>query len=149
MVRASIQTRHQLDPGLLSDSDTVNITVNAVKRRDRLPLGGATLARRSTRTRSGTDRATVIRCLAASLGLRPIRSAAVSRRHFAGLRSACYTVDATKGNWQYSTNTGGSWTNLITVRRPTTAIHDGHSRGVDHRCVFVAGANYNGFGHLR
>jgi hypothetical protein len=31
---------------------------------------------------------------------------------FAGIAISSYTVDATKGNWQYSTDSGGSWTTL-------------------------------------
>ena len=35
-----------------------------------------------------------------------------SANTFAGIAISSYTVDAAKGNWQYSTNAGGSWTTL-------------------------------------
>ena len=44
-----------------------------------------------------------------------------SANTFAGIAISSYTLDATKGNWQYSTNSGGSWTTLGSATT-TTAI---------------------------
>src|SRR6185369_3707354 len=38
-----------------------------------------------------------------------------SANSFAGIAVSSYTVDATKGNWQYSTNGGSSWTALASA----------------------------------
>ena len=64
-----------------------------------------------------------------------------SANTFSGIAISSYTVDATKGNWQYSTNSGGSWTTLASATT-TTAITLDAAAGTMLR--FVPAADYNG-----
>ena len=62
-----------------------------------------------------------------------------SANTFAGIAISSYTVDATKGNWQYSTNSGGSWTTLGSATTTTAITLDATAM-----LRFVPAANYNG-----
>ncbi len=56
-----------------------------------------------------------------------------------GIAISSYTVDATKGNWQYSTNSGSTW-NTLSSATTTTAI----TLNAADMLRFVPTANYNG-----
>jgi hypothetical protein len=58
---------------------------------------------------------------------------------FAGIAIGSYTVDAAKGNWQYSTNGGTSW---VTLGSATTAA--AIRINAADKLRFVPAANYNG-----
>ncbi|MDP1611757.1 MAG: VCBS domain-containing protein, partial [Sulfuritalea sp.] len=58
---------------------------------------------------------------------------------FAGIAVGGYTVDAAKGQWQYSTNGGATWTTLASATT-TTAI----TLGASDMLRFVPATNYNG-----
>ena len=58
---------------------------------------------------------------------------------FAGIAISNYTVDASKGAWQYSTNSGGSWTSLGSAAT-TAAI----ALNATDLLRFVPAANFNG-----
>ncbi len=58
---------------------------------------------------------------------------------FAGIAISNYTVDASKGAWQYSTNSGGSWTSLGSATT-TAAI----TLNATDLLRFVPAANFNG-----
>ena len=62
-----------------------------------------------------------------------------SANTFAGIAISGYTVDATKGAWQYSTNGGSSWT-ALGAATTTTAL----TLNVSDLLRFVPAANYNG-----
>src|SRR5204862_469301 len=62
-----------------------------------------------------------------------------SANTFAGIAISSYTVDATKGDWQYSTNGGSSWTALGAA---TTAA--AITLNATDLLRFVPAANYNG-----
>ena len=62
-----------------------------------------------------------------------------SANTLAGIAIRSYTVDATKGNWQYSTNGGGSWTSL--GNETTSAAL---TLNASDMLRFVPAANYNG-----
>ena len=62
-----------------------------------------------------------------------------SANTFAGIAISSYTVDASKGAWQYSTNGGGSWTPLNSATI-TAAI----TLNASDLLRFVPAANYNG-----
>src|SRR4029077_10045232 len=62
-----------------------------------------------------------------------------SANTLAGIAISSYTVDATKGAWQYSTNGGASWT-ALGAATTTTAI----TVNASDMLRFVPAANYNG-----
>ncbi|MGA7178783.1 MAG: DUF2341 domain-containing protein [Thiobacillaceae bacterium] len=64
-----------------------------------------------------------------------------SANTFAGIAISSYTVDAAKGNWQYSTNTGGSWTPLGSATTTTAITLDAAASTM---LRFVPASNYNG-----
>ena len=60
---------------------------------------------------------------------------------FAGIAISNYTADASKGAWQYSTNSGSSWTPLLDATT-TAAI----TLNATDLLRFVPAANFNGVG---
>src|SRR5207237_381954 len=62
-----------------------------------------------------------------------------SANTLAGIAISSYTVDASKGVWQYSTNGGASWT-ALGAATTTTAI----TLNASDMLRFVPAANYNG-----
>jgi hypothetical protein len=62
-----------------------------------------------------------------------------SANSFAGIAISSYTVDASKGAWQYSSNGGGSWTALASAATTTAITLDGTDL-----LRFVPATNYNG-----
>ena len=64
-----------------------------------------------------------------------------SANTFAGIAISSYTVDAAKGNWEYSTNTGGNWTALGNATTTTAITLDAAASTL---LRFVPAANYNG-----
>src|SRR5207253_3134251 len=62
-----------------------------------------------------------------------------SANTFAGIAISSYTVDASKGAWQYSTDGGTSWT-ALGAATTTTAI----TLNASDLLRFVPAANYNG-----
>src|SRR6185503_10372850 len=62
-----------------------------------------------------------------------------SANTFSGIAVSSYTVDASKGDWQYSTDSGTSWTTLGSA---TTA--SAITLGTTDMVRFVPAANYNG-----
>jgi len=64
-----------------------------------------------------------------------------SANTFAGIVISSYTVDASKGNWQYSTDTGSTWTTLGNASTTTAITLDAAASTL---LRFVPAANYNG-----
>src|SRR4029079_14763170 len=64
-----------------------------------------------------------------------------SANTFAGIAISSYTVDATKGNWQYSTDTGSTWTTLGSATTTAAVTLDSAASTM---LRFVPAANYNG-----
>jgi trimeric autotransporter adhesin len=64
-----------------------------------------------------------------------------SANAFAGIAISSYTVDAARGQWQYSTDTGSSWTTLGSATAATAITLDS-AAGTMLR--FVSAADYNG-----
>ncbi|MCW5737181.1 MAG: DUF4347 domain-containing protein [Enhydrobacter sp.] len=110
---------------------TVTMSVTALNDAP-LASGGATLAAVDEDAAAPAG-ATVSSLFAANLSDPDTTSSLI------GVAISSYTVDAAKGNWQYSTNGGGSWTTLASAA-VTTAIQI----NATDRLRFVPAANYNG-----
>src|SRR5204862_487987 len=95
----------------LSDSDPVAVTINPVNDAP-IASGSATLAPINENTAAPSG-ATVTSLFNGNFSDAADQvSGGSSANTFAGIAISSYTVDATKGNWQYSTNGGTSWTSL-------------------------------------
>ena len=94
-----------------SDSKQVTITVTAVNDAP-VASGGATLAAINEDAAAPAG-ATVSSLFSGNFSDATDQvSGGSSANSFAGIAISSYTVDATKGAWQYSSNGGGSWTAL-------------------------------------
>nr|WP_283813808.1 VCBS domain-containing protein [Bradyrhizobium niftali] len=119
-------------------TDTANIVINPVNDAP-IASGSATLAaiNEDTATPAG---ATVTSLFSGNFSDATDQvSGGSSANTFAGIAISSYTVDATKGNWQYSTNGGGSWTSL--GNETTSAAL---TLNASDMLRFLPAANYNG-----
>jgi hypothetical protein len=64
-----------------------------------------------------------------------------SANTLAGIAISSYTVDAARGDWQYSTDTGSTWTTLGSATTTTAITLDA---AVSTMLRFLPAANYNG-----
>src|SRR5262249_25359709 len=116
--------------GALSDTDTVNITVNAVN--DAPVLSGANNLSNINEDNFASA-GDLVSSLIAGL-VTDVDAGAVS-----GI--AVTAVDNTNGTWQYSTNGGGSWNPFGS---PTAANARLLASNASTRVRFVPNANFNG-----
>ncbi len=121
-----------------SDSKQVIITINPVNDAP-VATGSATLAAINEDAAAPTG-ATVSSLFGGNFSdVADQVTGGSSSNSFAGIAISSYTVDASKGAWQYSSNSGGSWTALGSAT--TTAALTLNTTDL---LRFVPAANYNG-----
>ncbi|MEQ1826588.1 MAG: SBBP repeat-containing protein, partial [Pirellula sp.] len=123
-----------------SATDAVNVAVTAVNDAP-VASGSATLSAVNEDSASPTG-ATISSLFSSNFSDSTDSVASGSSANtFAGIAISSYTVDATKGQWQYSTNTGSTWTTLGNATTTTAITLDSAASTM---LRFVPTANYNG-----
>ena len=123
-----------------SATDVIDVTVTAVNDAP-VASGSATLAAINEDTASPAG-ATISSLFSGNFSDATDQvSGGSSANTFAGIAISSYTVDAAKGNWQYSTNSGSTWTTLGSATTTTAITLDAAASTL---LRFVPAANYNG-----